>query len=60
MLDRLTLVFVVIGGVTGVCAVTWPGSFPVSDSVAVLVRYYLPNFYTAVAAWSGCPYRPVD
>ena len=51
MLDRLIRVFIVIGGVTGLCAVTWPGPFPVGDPVAVLVRYYTPNVYTAVVAW---------
>ena len=51
MLDRLIRVCIVIGGVTGVCAVTWPGPFPVGDPVAVLVRYDTPNFYTAVVAW---------
>ena len=36
MLDRLICVFIVIGGVTGLCAVTWPGSFPAGDPGAVL------------------------
>ena len=47
MLDRLICVFIVIGGVTGLCAVTWPGPFP----LAILVQYYTPNVYTAVVAW---------
>ena len=51
MLDRLIRIFCVIGGVTGLCAVTWPGPFPVGDPVAVLVRHDTPNFYTAVVAW---------
>ena len=51
MLNRLMRVFVVIDGVTGLCAVTWPGPFPVGDPVAVLVCYYTPNVYTAVVAW---------
>ena len=51
MLDRLICVFIVIGGVTGLCAVTWPGSFPAGDPVAILVQYYTPNVYTAVVAW---------
>ena len=51
MLDRFTRVFVVISGVTGVCAVTWPGPFPVGDPVAVLVRYHTPNLYQAVVVW---------
>ena len=51
MLDRFIRVLVVIGGVTGVCAVTWPGPFPVGDPVAVLVRYHTPNVYQAVVVW---------
>ena len=31
MLDRFIRVCIVIGGVTGVCAVTWPGPFPAGD-----------------------------
>ena len=51
MLDRLIRVFIVIAGVSLVCAFTWPGPFPEGDPVAVLVRYDTPNFYTAVVAW---------
>ena len=51
LLDRLIRVFIVIGGVTGLCAVTWPGSFPAGDPVAILVQNYTPNVYTAVVAW---------
>ena len=38
MLDCFIRIFIVIGGVSGVCALTWPGPFPVDDPVAVLVR----------------------
>ena len=51
MLDRFIRIFIVIGGVSGVCALTWPGLFPVDDPVAVLVRYHTPNVYQAVVAW---------
>ena len=51
MIDRLIRIFTVIGGVTAVCALTWPGPFPVGDPVAVLVRYDTPNFYQAVVVW---------
>ena len=51
MIDRLIQIFIVIGGVTGVCAVTWPGPFPVDDPVAVLVRYHTPTFYKTVVVW---------
>ena len=51
MLDRFIRIFIVIGGVSGVCALTWPGMFPAGDPVAVLVRYHTPNFYRAVVAW---------
>ena len=51
MIDRLIRIFVVIGGVSGVCALTWPGMFPAGDPVAVLVRYHTPNVYRAVVAW---------
>ena len=33
------------------CAWTWPGAFPETDPVAVLVRYNTPNSYRAVVAW---------
>ena len=51
MLDRLIEIFVVIAGVSLVCAFTVPGRFPADDPVAVLVRYYTPNTYLAVVAW---------
>ena len=51
MSDRLLRLFVVIGGVACVCAVTWPGPFPVGDPVAVLVRNDTPHVYQAVVAW---------
>ena len=58
MIDRLTRIFMVIGGVSGVCALTWPGMFPVGDPAAVLVRYDTPDFHRAVAtshpAWPRC------
>ena len=31
MIDRGIRICCVIGGVTGVCALTWPGPFPVGD-----------------------------
>ena len=51
MLDRLIRAFLVVGGVSVVCAWTWPGAFPEADPVAVLVRYHTPNVYRAVVAW---------
>ena len=51
MLDALLRAFLVIGGISAVCAWTWPGVFPEADPVAVLVRYHTPNVYTAVVAW---------
>ena len=51
MLDRLLRAFLVVVGVSAVSAWTWPGPFHEADPVAVLVRYYTPNVYTAVVAW---------
>ena len=51
MLDRLLRAFLIIGGVSAACAWTWPGVFPETDPVAVLVRYHTPNVYAAVVAW---------
>ena len=51
MLDRLIRAFLVVGGVSGACAWTWPAAFPEADPVAVLVRYHTPNVYRAVVAW---------
>ena len=51
MLDALLRAFLVIGGVSAVCAWTWPGVFPEGDPVAVLVRYHTPNVYAALVAW---------
>ena len=53
MFDRLIRAFLVVGGVSVVCAWTWPGAFPEADPVAVLVRYHTPNpnVYRAVVAW---------
>ena len=51
MIDRLTRIFMVIGGVSGVCALTWPGMFAVGDPAAVLVRYDTPDFHRAVVVW---------
>ena len=51
MLDRLLRAFLIIGGVSATCAWTWPGVFPETDPVAVLVRYHTPNVYAAVVAW---------
>ena len=50
MFDRLIRAFLVVGGVSVVCAWTWPGAFPEADPVAVLVRYHTPNVYRAVVA----------
>ena len=49
--DRLIRAFLVVGGVSVVCAWTWPGAFPEADPVAVLVRYHTPTVYRAVVAW---------
>ena len=51
MLDALVRAFLVIGGISGVAAWTWPGVFPEADPVAVLVRYHTPNSYAAIVAW---------
>ena len=51
MFDRLIRTFLVVGGVSVVCAWTWPGAFPEADPVAVLVRYHTPTVYRAVVAW---------
>ena len=51
MIDRLIRIFIVIAGVSLVCAFTVPGRFPADDPVAVLVRYDTPNTYLAVRAW---------
>ena len=51
MIDRLLRAVLVIGGVSAVCAWTWPGAFPEGDPVAVLVRFHTPNVYAAVVAW---------
>ena len=51
MLDALLRAFLVIGGISGVAAWTWPGVFPEADPVAVLVRYHTPNYYAAIVAW---------
>ena len=51
MLDRFIRAFLVVGGVSVGSAWTWPGAFPATDPVAVLVRYHTPNVYRAVVAW---------
>ncbi len=51
MPDRRIRAFLVVGGVSVASAWTWPGAFPATDPVAVLVRYQTPNVYRAVVAW---------
>ena len=51
MHDALLRAFLVIGGISAVCAWTWPGVFPEADPVAVLVRYHTPNLYAVVVGW---------
>ena len=51
MSDRLIRLFVIVAGGSLVSAFTWPGPFPASDPVAVLVRHDTPTVYQAVVAW---------
>ena len=50
MVDHLSRAFLLVGGVSAVCARSWPGAFPEADPVAVLVRYHTPNSCRSVVA----------
>ena len=50
MVDHLSRAFLLVGGVSAVCARSWLGAFPEGDPVAVLVRYHTPNCCRSVVA----------